>query len=67
MEMDLTNRVANGEGQTTEFTKSLSLRREANEALRSMVNADAAQGIVIFDVDSDGTICDGLVKSPLVS
>lgn len=55
--MDLASRVANGEGQTTEFKKSLSLKREAMEALCSMVNADVAQGTVIFGVGPDGTIC----------
>jgi ATP-dependent DNA helicase RecG len=55
--MDLKGLLANGEGQTTEFKKSLSLRKEALEALCSMVNADAAQGTVIFGVDPDGTIC----------
>ncbi len=57
MEMDVTSRVVNGEGQTTEFKKSLSLRREAMEALCSMVNADAAQGTVIFGIEPDGTVC----------
>jgi ATP-dependent DNA helicase RecG len=55
--MELINRILNGEGQTTEFKKSLSLRREALEALCSMVNAESAQGIVIFGVDPNGTIC----------
>ena len=54
--MDLTSRIANGEGQTTEFKKSLSLKREAMEALCSMVNADAAQGIVMFGIEPDGTV-----------
>lgn len=55
--MDLTGLVANGEGQTTEFKKSLSLRREAMEALCSMVNADTAHGNVIFGVEPDGNVC----------
>jgi predicted HTH transcriptional regulator len=55
--MDLMSLVAKGEGQTTEFKKSLSLKREAMEALCSMVNADAAQGTVIFGVGPDGAIC----------
>lgn len=57
MRMDLTSRVANGEGQTTEFKKSLNLRREAMEALCSMVNADTAHGTVIFGVEPDGIVC----------
>lgn len=55
--MDLTNLVANGEGQTTEFKKSLSLKREALEALCAMVNADTASGTVIFGVAPDGSVC----------
>ncbi len=55
--MDLESLLTNGEGQTTEFKKSLSLRKEALEALCSMVNADAAQGTVIFGVEPDGTAC----------
>lgn len=55
--MDLASCVAKGEGQTTEFKKSLSLKREAMEALCSMVNADVAHGTVIFGVGPDGTVC----------
>ena len=55
--MDLISRVANGEGQKTEFKKSLSLKREAMEALCAMVNGDAASGSVIFGVADDGTVC----------
>ena len=53
IETDPTSRVANGEGQTTEFKKSLSLRREAMEALCSIVNADTSQGIAIFGIKPD--------------
>jgi predicted HTH transcriptional regulator len=56
-EMDLESLVTNGEGQTTEFKKSLSLKKEALEALCSMVNANVAQGTVIFGVGPDGTAC----------
>jgi predicted HTH transcriptional regulator len=55
--MKLMDRLANGEGQTTEFKKSLSLRREALEALCSMVNTESAQGVVVFGVEPDGKIC----------
>ncbi len=55
--MKLIDRITAGEGQTTEFKKSLSLKREAFEALCSMVNSDCAQGMVIFGVERDGTIC----------
>ena len=55
--MDLTNLISSGEGQTTEFKKSLGLEREAMEALCSMVNADVAQGFVIFGIDPDGNVC----------
>lgn len=56
-EMDLASRIASGEGQNTEFKRSLRLRREAMEALCSMVNADVAKGTVIFGVEPDGTVC----------
>lgn len=55
--MDLMSLIASGEGQTTEFKKSLSLKREAMEALCSMVNADVSQGTVIFGVAPDGSVC----------
>jgi predicted HTH transcriptional regulator len=55
--MDLANLISSGEGQTTEFKKSLSLEREAMEALCSMVNADVAQGTVIFGIDPSGDLC----------
>lgn len=53
----LIEQIAAGEGQTTEFKKSLSLRREAMEALCAMVNAESAQGLVIFGVEPNGTVC----------
>ena len=55
--MDLLNLITKDEGQTTEFKKSLSLKREAFEALCSMVNAESAKGIVIFGVDPNRNIC----------
>lgn len=55
--MELAGIIAQGEGQTTEFKKSLSLRREALEALCGMVNADCAKGIVLFGVEPDGVVC----------
>lgn len=42
--MEMKNLIANGEGQTTGFKKSLSLKREALEALCSMVNAESVKG-----------------------
>jgi predicted HTH transcriptional regulator len=55
--MDFACIISSGEGQTTEFKKSLGLVREAMEALCSMVNADAAQGTVIFGIDPNGEVC----------
>ena len=55
--MDFTILIAQGEGQTTEFKQSLSLRREALEALCAMVNADCAKGTVLFGVAPDGRVC----------
>jgi predicted HTH transcriptional regulator len=57
IKMELIDRIINGEGQTTEFKRSLSLKREALEAFCSMVNADSAQGVVIFGVEPNGTVC----------
>jgi predicted HTH transcriptional regulator len=45
-----------GEDQTIEFKESLSLRREAMEALCGMVNTDDAHGIIFFGVAPDGDI-----------
>jgi len=44
------------EGQTIEFKKSLSLRREALEALCGMINADAAKGKIIFGISPNGSV-----------
>ncbi len=55
--MEFDGLIAKGEGQTTEFKKSLSSRREALEALCAMINADCAKGTVIFGVAPDGTVC----------
>jgi predicted HTH transcriptional regulator len=45
-----------GEAQTVEFKKSLQLQDEALRALCGMVNADAANGAVVFGVAPDGII-----------
>lgn len=55
--MDLSELLQQGEGQSLEFKKSLSLRREGLKALCAMVNADAAQGTVLFGVKPDGSVC----------
>jgi predicted HTH transcriptional regulator len=55
--MDLYELLQHGEGQSLEFKKSLSLRREGLEALCAMVNADAARGTVLFGVKPDGSAC----------
>ena len=44
------------EGQTIEFKKSLSLRKEALEALCGMINADAAKGKILFGVSPNGSV-----------
>ncbi len=54
--MNIADFIAKGEGQTREFKNSLSLRRQALDALCAMVNADTAQGTVIFGVAPDGTV-----------
>ena len=54
--MDLPSLISSGEGQTTEFKESMSMEREAMEALCSMVNADTAHGTVIFGITPDGDI-----------
>ena len=46
-----------GETHKIEFKKSLSLRKEALEALCGMINTDNAKGEVLFGVEPDGTIC----------
>ena len=55
--MGLIEKIATGEGQTTEFKKSMNLRNEAMEALCAMVNAESAQGLVIFGVEANGNVC----------
>ena len=45
-----------GETQTVEFKKSLSLQREALEALCGMINSDSATGKVLFGVSPDSSI-----------
>jgi predicted HTH transcriptional regulator len=45
-----------GERQTVEFKKSLSLQKEAMEALCGMINTDNGTGIVLFGVAPDGSI-----------
>lgn len=55
--MDFEDLIAQGEGQTTEFKQSLSLRNEALKALCAMVNAECAKGIVLFGVAPNGTVC----------
>jgi len=44
------------ESQQIELKKSLSLQKEACEALCGMLNADAAKGLVLFGVAPDGSI-----------
>lgn len=46
--------LGKGEGQTLEFKKSLSLRREGLKALCAMVNSDVARGTVAFGIKPDG-------------
>jgi len=47
--------IREGETQTVEFKRSLSLRDEGLEALCAMVNSDLARGTVVFGVENDGT------------
>ena len=49
--------VKEGESQTLEFKKSLSLQRQGLEALCAMVNSDLAHGTVVFGVKWDGSVC----------
>ena len=55
--MGFENLVEQGESQTLEFKRSLSLKREGLEALCGMINADVATGIVIFGIENDGLVC----------
>jgi predicted HTH transcriptional regulator len=45
------------ETQAVEFKKSLKLRKEGMTSLAAMVNADGANGMILFGVESDGTPC----------
>lgn len=56
-----------GETQTVELKKSLSLQREALEALCGMINSDSATGTVIFGVSPDGNICGVEEGSPMLA
>ena len=56
MQIDLDEIRKLGETQKVEFKKSLSLRREALEALCGMINSDNAKGKVFFGVSPDGSI-----------
>ena len=54
--MKITEELRLGELQTTEFKKSLSLQKEAFQALCGMVNADPAHGTVYFGVAPDQSV-----------
>lgn len=56
MQPDLSDLLSRGEGQTTEFKQSLSLRDEGLEALCGMVNSDAAEGTVLFGIAPNGGV-----------
>jgi predicted HTH transcriptional regulator len=56
MRIDLDDIRKPGETQGVEFKKSLSLRKEALEALCGMINSDNAKGKVLFGVSPDGSI-----------
>jgi ATP-dependent DNA helicase RecG len=45
-----------GESQTLEFKKSLACLREGLQALCGMVNADAAEGAIVFGVDPNAGV-----------
>jgi predicted HTH transcriptional regulator len=66
MQIDLDRIRRLGETQKVEFKKSLSLRREALEALCGMINSDDAKGIVLFGISPDGSI-DGVEEGNLDS
>ena len=44
------------EGQTIELKKSLSLMKEASEALCGMLNSDISKGAVLFGVSPEGNV-----------
>lgn len=57
MDLDAINDlVRRAESQVFERKKSLSLQREGLESLCGMVNADSAQGAVVFGVAPDGKL-----------
>jgi predicted HTH transcriptional regulator len=45
-----------GESQTLEFKRSVALLKEACVALCAMVNAESANGVVVFGVDPSGEV-----------
>jgi predicted HTH transcriptional regulator len=49
--------IASGESQTVEFKKSLSEQKEGLQALCGMLNSDLGEGMVLFGVAPDGSIC----------
>jgi predicted HTH transcriptional regulator len=56
MEISKADIVKLGETQAVEFKKSLSLQREAMEALCGMINTDYGKGKVVFGVDPNNAI-----------
>ncbi len=56
-QLNIEDLIRTGEGQTTEFKRSLSLQDKGLEALCAMVNSDYGRGTVAFGIESDGTIC----------
>src|SRR3989344_5003458 len=55
-ELKIREIIQAGESQIVEFKSSLNLRKEGCEALCAMINADDAQGMVLFGVKDDKTI-----------
>ena len=49
--------MSRGESQTIEFKATLSLQKKGTESLCAMVNSDSAQGLVIFGIRRDATVC----------
>ncbi len=56
MRTDMSEILKLGETQTVEFKESLSLQRQALEALCGMLNSDSATGKVLFGVSRDGSV-----------
>ncbi len=50
MNYNINEILRQGESQTTEFKKSLSLKKKAFESLCGMINSDYAKGLVIFGI-----------------